>query len=102
MVYRSQGGADEASNLITLCKDHHMAAHGSYGPEPFILRWELEFLLDHNIYGQNRAEVLMTMPMGQTCRSCDHRMVGWKCHFWDDQDCAPDYGCNAWTRRVIN
>lgn len=102
MVYRSQGGEDTPENLITLCQPHHMAAHGSYGPEPFILRWFLQYLLDWGLYGGNRAERMLSTTLGQTCRACDHRRNDWSCAFWDDQDCDPLYGCNAWSRRVVN
>ena len=51
--FRSQGGPDEASNLITLCPLCHRRAHGTAGRQvsPSFLR----LMIEHRIWGWDNA-----------------------------------------------
>lgn len=59
IIYRSHGGPDEEWNLITLCKEHHMAAHNND-----IAKEEL-FIL--NAWGQTLG-TLKTLKRKPECR----------------------------------
>lgn len=51
--FRSQGGLDEASNLITLCARCHRRAHGTIGRQ---IRPEfIREMLEREIWGWERA-----------------------------------------------
>ena len=39
IIYRSQGGSDEAANLIALCDYHHKCSH--FLAEPYLTKEEL-------------------------------------------------------------
>lgn len=94
IVFRSQGGGEEPENLITLCKDHHLDAHGTRRPGSVIPAWLFQFMLDWHVFGMAAAQrLLIAQP---TCRTCEYRRGDWTCAVWDNQECHPRYGCNAW------
>ena len=99
IIFRSAGGGEDSSNLILLCRDHHMAAHGTLGPHEIPLAaWKLQFMLDHDLFGMAATE--RTIKAKPTCRTCEYRRGDWTCAVWDEQACDPWYGCNAWSLRI--
>lgn len=97
IILRSAGGEDVEDNLILLCKDHHMDAHGTRLPGTHIAAWWLQFMLDFGVSGERATE--RTIQAHPTCRTCEYRRGDWTCAVWDAQDCDPRYGCNAWILR---
>lgn len=90
IIYRSQGGKDEAWNLITLCRGCHGRAHGTNGPR--VVPWRWFAILRANVWGVEKAETL------ELCATCDHRTaLGW-CQEWD-QEVVPEMTCGRWTLR---
>jgi hypothetical protein len=98
IIFRSQGGSDTLDNLILLCKEHHMDAHGSARPGTQIAAWWLQFMLDFGLSGNRMTERMMRAY--PSCRTCEYRRGDWTCRVWDNQDCHPHYGCNAWKLRT--
>lgn len=103
IIFRSQGGPDEAWNLITLCKVHHQEVHRNPDRWP---RWLLHGSIQHGMTAHGYAQVLHTAtklpwrykePVA-TCVSCKYRTETNFCEVWE-QKVDWDYGCNVWELR---
>ncbi len=90
--YRSQGGKDEAANLILLCRDHHLKAHS----EPF-LRWKLfaKLKFPHISWRALNDSGL------KLCMTCDYMDVNKRCTLWDEQTWDENV-CPSWKIRTIH
>lgn len=44
IIYKSQGGKDEAGNLMALCRDCHITAHSEYYPKNFLQNVHNKFI----------------------------------------------------------
>ena len=94
IVYRSQGGPDEAWNLITLCQMHHQAAH-QREVQPWVLLTMVEL-------GASRPGLSRALAAGderaKLCVSCDRRTKNMYCNLWE-HDVSRNYWCDAWLCR---
>lgn len=98
IVFRSQGGKDTKSNLITLCGDHHRKAHGlGWRIEP----WQLQMLIMFDFWGWESIHQAFEQPnrllgkVVRVCLSCQYRTETMHCLVWE-HDVDVDYGCAAW------
>ncbi len=58
ILFRSQGGLDEAWNLITLCPSCHRRAHGTNGKQ--IHPEVLYGMIEHDLFTWQRAEKVLS------------------------------------------
>lgn len=110
IIFRSQGGPDEAWNLIGLCKLHHQAAHMRPKDHP---RWLLHGAVMHGLTVTSYLRLLFTSFMVpafvpfpgtadyKSCISCEHRSEVNDCAVWDHK-VDWDYVCDAWKVRRLD
>ncbi len=82
--YRSQGGPDEAWNLISLCKLCHMRAHGTETPR--LKRDLLHAMVEFGVSGNVRIV---------SCRTCQLRDADYLCRVHDEV-VDPTHSCESW------
>lgn len=85
ILYRSHGGPDEAWNLVTLCKQHHMQAHGT--AQPRLKRDHLHAMVEMGYFGGDRSI--------RTCRTCLNRDADFVCTLTEEQ-MLPTDACTNW------
>ena len=84
ILFRSQGGPDEDWNLITLCKQCHMRAHGT--EQPRLKRDLLHAMVEHGVSGNVRIV---------ECRTCRLRDADYLCRV-HNATFEPTYSCSEW------
>jgi hypothetical protein len=88
IVYRSRGGTDEDSNLITLCRGCHVKAH-----ESKLAVWELQAMV---ISGKSLLALQVTPPA--LCVNCQYRLDTNDCIMMGDR-VPNDFTCPDWKLR---
>ncbi len=93
IVFRSQGGSDEAENLVWLCMGCHILAHGM-GPR--LEGWELGLTLRANV---STVLALRATGADRVCGGCDrYGALEGRCLLWDQQ-VDWNYVCGEYKRR---
>lgn len=83
ILFRSQGGPDEDWNLISLCKQCHMRAHGA-GDR--LKRDLLHAMVELGVSGEREIK---------TCRTCKNRDADYVCTV-DALQRFPTFSCPSW------
>lgn len=80
ILFRSQLGADEVDNLISLCRNCHFGwGHGQGKKQVPRMVWYQ--MITEDMYGVTRAMAIMTSA--QCCVMCRNRSEDGQCLVWD-------------------
>jgi len=98
MIFRSQGGSDDPSNLVALCQPCHNIAHGvRSGTLP---AWVLQAMV---IYDKFRVccEIWKLFAAQAQCLTCENRSADYTCLLYD-KEIDPLDGCEEWRLRSLS
>lgn len=98
IIFRSQGGTDDPSNLVSLCRGCHEQAHGRRnGPLP---AWVLQAMLVYNKW-RVCCGIWKFFTEKRNCLTCELRTNDFKCVL-TDEEVAPLHGCNSYGLRSLS
>jgi len=98
MVFRSQGGSDDPSNLVAVCRNCHEQAHGRRGGK--LPAWVLQAMV---IYDKFRVccGIWKFFAMKRNCLTCDLRSADYQCLILNKPVLQLD-GCDSWALRSLS
>ncbi len=98
MIFRSQGGTDDSSNLVALCQSCHQQAHGLHSAK--LPAWVLQAMV---IYDKFRVccNIWKYFALQRNCLTCEMRSADYTCLLHDREVERLD-GCEDWALRTLS
>jgi HNH endonuclease len=98
MIFRSQGGTDDPSNLVALCTPCHQQAHGLQSAK--LPAWVLQAMV---VYDKFRVccEIWKFFKFRENCLTCENRSADYTCLLFDKPVDQLD-GCHDWSLRTLS
>lgn len=98
IVFRSQGGTDDPSNLVAICRGCHEQAHGRRGGK--LPAWVLKAMV---IYDKFRVccGIWKFFALQANCLTCEMRTADYQCLILNVPVDELD-GCEAWAIRSLS
>ncbi len=98
MIFRSQGGTDDPSNLVALCQDCHQQAHGLRSGK--LPAWVLQAMVAYDKF-RVCCNIWKLFAIKQNCLTCEMRSADYTCLFLN-KPVEQLGGCQDWALRTLS
>lgn len=98
IVFRSQGGTDDPSNLVSLCRLCHNRAHGVGANQ--LAAWVLQAMVTYDKF-RVCCGIWKFFATKRNCLTCDLRTADYQCLILNQPVDQLD-GCESWALRGLN
>jgi hypothetical protein len=98
IIFRSQGGTDDLSNLVALCRSCHEQAHGRVGTK--LAAWVLQAMVAYDKF-RVCCGVWKFFAAKRNCLTCELRTVDYQCLILNVPVTQMD-GCDSWALRSLS
>ena len=97
IIFRSQGGTDEMSNLVAICRDCHDMAHGKRSG--VLPAWVLQAMIHYDKF-RVCCGIWEFFAQKRNCITCEIRSADYVCLLTNEK-VEPSDGCESWGLRTL-